>query len=58
MLGGSSVQMPGLAAKPGALAAKMAAERPFLGAAGKVLDVYVQGRQAGRAPHLVERWTL
>jgi hypothetical protein len=34
----------------------MAAERPFLDAAGKVLDVYVKSRQTGRAPHLVERW--
>ena len=56
LLSGSSVQMPGLGAKPAALAAKMAAERPFLDAAGKVLDVYVKGRQTGRAPHLVERW--
>jgi len=55
-LRGSSVQMAGLGSKPGALAAKMAAERPFLDAAGRVLEVYVQGRQAGRAPHLVERW--
>jgi hypothetical protein len=56
LLGGSSVQLRGLGAKPGALAAKMAAERPFLDAAGKVLDRYVKGRQTGRAPHLVERW--
>ncbi len=56
LLGGSSVQMPGLGGKPGALAAKMAAERPFLDAAGKVLDAYVKGRQTGRAAHLVERW--
>lgn len=55
-LRGSSVQMPGLGAKPGALAAKMAAERPFLDAAGRVLEAYVQGRQTRRAPHLVERW--
>jgi len=55
-LRGSSVQMPGLGSKPGALAAKMAAERPFLDAAGRVLEAYVQGRQTGRAPHLVERW--
>ncbi len=53
---GSSVQMPGLGSAPGALAAKIAAERPFLDAAGRVLDVYVQGRQKGRAPYLVERW--
>lgn len=53
---GSSVQMAGLGSKPGALAAKMAAERPFLNAAGKVLAAFVEGRQTGRAPHLVERW--
>lgn len=55
-LGGFSVQMPGLGSAPGALAAKMAAERAFLDAAGKVLSSYVSGRQTGRAPHLVERW--
>ncbi|SMF70868.1 hypothetical protein SAMN02982917_3949 [Azospirillum oryzae] len=55
-LRGSSMQMPGLGSAPGALAAKMAAERPFLDAAGKVLDAFVVGRQSGRAPHLVERW--
>jgi hypothetical protein len=48
--------MPGLGSKLGALAGKMAAERPFLDAAGRVLGAYVQGRQTGRAPHLVERW--
>ena len=53
---GSSVQMPGLGSAPGALSAKMAAERPFLDAAGKVLSSFVEGRQMGRAPHLVERW--
>ena len=53
---GSSVQMPGLGSKPGSLAEKMAAERPFLDAAGRVLETYLQGRQTGRAPHLVERW--
>lgn len=55
-LRGSSVQMPGLGSKPAALAAKMRAERPFLDAAGRVLEAYVRGRQTGRAPHLVERW--
>lgn len=55
-LKGGSAQVPGLGAAPGALAAKMQAERPFLEAAGKVLHAYVQGRQTGRAPHLVERW--
>ena len=53
---GWSVQMPGLGSSPGALAAKMATERSFLDAAGVVLDAYVEGRQTGRAPHLVERW--
>lgn len=55
-LRGWSTQMPGLGSAPGALAAKMQAERPFLDAAGKVLQKYVQGRQTGPAPHLVERW--
>jgi hypothetical protein len=54
-LHGLTVQMPGLASKPGALAAKIVAERPFLDAAGGVLEAYVQGRQTGRAPHLIER---
>ena len=49
-LKGSSVQMPGLASAPGALAAKMQAERPFLDAAGKVLHAYVQGRQTQPRP--------
>jgi hypothetical protein len=55
-LRGWSAQMPGLGSAPGALVAKMRAERPFLDAAGKLLHAYVQGRQTGRAPHLVERW--
>uniref|UniRef100_E6VPH6 Apea-like HEPN domain-containing protein n=1 Tax=Rhodopseudomonas palustris (strain DX-1) TaxID=652103 RepID=E6VPH6_RHOPX len=55
-LRGSSVQMPGLGSAPGALATKMRAERPFLDAAGKIIDAFVTGRQSGRAPHLVERW--
>jgi hypothetical protein len=53
---GSSVQMPGLGSRPGALAAKMATERTFLDAAGKILTAFVEGRQTGRAPHLIERW--
>lgn len=53
---GSSFQRAGLAAKPGALATKMVAERPFLDAAGTVLQKYVDGRQTGKAPPLVERW--
>lgn len=55
-LSGSSVRMPGLGAAPGALAAKMAAEAPFLSAVGELLNAYVEGRQTGKAPHLVERW--
>lgn len=55
-LRGSSVQIPGLGSAPGALAAKVQAERPFLDAAGKVLSAYVQGRQTGRGPHVIERW--
>lgn len=53
---GSSVQMPGLGGAPGALIAKMASEAPFLHAVGEVLTAYVEGRQTGKAPHLVERW--
>lgn len=53
---GSSIGMPGLGAKPGALAAKMVAERPFLDDAGKIFDAYLAGRQTGSAPDLVERW--
>lgn len=53
---GSSIEMPGLGAKPGALATKMAAERPFLDDAGVVLTAYLAGRQTALAPHLVERW--
>lgn len=56
-LQGASVQMPGVGAAPGALTAKMRAERPFLDAAGKVLHAYIRGRAIGRAPHLVERWS-
>lgn len=53
---GTSVKMPGLASKPGELSTKMLAEREFLDAAGTILEAYVQGRQSGKAPHLVERW--
>lgn len=55
-LRGSSIQIPGLRSRPGALAAKMSAEGPFLDAAGSLLGTYVQERQAGPAPHLIERW--
>lgn len=54
---GTSIQMPGLGSKPGALAEKMTSERNFLDAAGCILEAYMEGRQVGRAPHLVERWT-
>lgn len=46
-LKGWSMQVPGLGSAPGALAGKMNAERPFLDAAGKVLQAYVQSRQTG-----------
>lgn len=55
-LHGTSVQVPGLASKPGEFATKMLAEREFLDAAGTILEAYVQGRQSGKAQHLVERW--
>ena len=55
-LTGWSTQRPGLGSAPGALAAEMAAAKPFLDAAGKLLEAYMRGRQTGRAPHLVERW--
>lgn len=56
ILRGSSVQMPGLGGRPGALARKMANEQPFLDAAGCILQNYVDGRRSGRAFPLVERW--
>lgn len=56
LLKGESIQMPGLGSRPGSLAKKMLAEQTFFNAAGIVLEAYVQGRQTGRAPHLVERW--
>lgn len=49
-------ELPGLGGPPGALAAKMVAEQPFLDAAGKVLEAYVSARNTGKAPHLIERW--
>ena len=55
-LTGSSIQMPGLGAKQGAITTKMAAERSFLDSAGEVFATYLAGRQTGSAPHLVERW--
>lgn len=56
ILRGSSVQMPGIGGRPGALAAKMAGEQSFLDAAGCILQHYVDGRRSGHALHLVERW--
>lgn len=56
LLHGSSTRMPGLAGKPGALAAKMANEQSFLDAAGCILQRYLDGRRIGHALHLVERW--
>ncbi|MBM3008254.1 hypothetical protein [Citrobacter freundii] len=56
ILRGSSVQMPGLGGRPGALAAKMAGEQSFLDAAGCILQHYADGRRTGHALHLVERW--
>ena len=55
-LKGSSSSRAGLGGPPGALAAKMLAEQPFLNDAGRVLDAYVSARNTSKAPHLVERW--
>ncbi|TIX41473.1 MAG: hypothetical protein E5V40_10185, partial [Mesorhizobium sp.] len=49
-------EVAGIGSKPGALAKKMAAEKPFLDAAGKLFEAYLRGRQTGTAPHLIERW--
>lgn len=56
LLRGSMAQLAGLGGAPGALAAKMIAEQPFLDQAGEVLSAFVKGRNAGKAPHLIERW--
>lgn len=56
MLRGTSVQMPGVGAPPGVLAAKMVGEQSFLDAAGCILQHYINGRRSGHALHLVERW--
>ena len=53
---GSSTNVPGLGSALGALAAKMQAEREFLDAAGRILEAYMESRQTGGAPHLVEAW--
>ncbi|NTH16650.1 hypothetical protein G6L99_31550 [Agrobacterium rhizogenes] len=55
-LQGMKAELPGLGDRPGALAAKMTAEQPFLDAAGEVLKAYVTARNSGQAPHLIERW--
>lgn len=57
ILRGSRVHRSGLGGAPGRLTAKLAAETPFLDTAGAILEAYVAGRQTGRAPNLVERWT-
>lgn len=46
----------GIGGRPGALAAKMSAERPFLDAAGVLLGAYLRGRGSGTGVHFVERW--
>lgn len=56
ILRGSSVQMPGIGGRPGALAAKIEGEKSFLDAAGHILQHYINGRRSGHALHLVERW--
>ena len=56
LLHSSSLALPGLATKPGALAEVMQAEGRFREAAGRILQKYLDCRQKGRAPHLVERW--
>ena len=53
---GWSTNVPGLGAAPGALAAKMQAEREFLDEAGRILEAYVESRQTGSAPNLIEVW--
>lgn len=53
---GWSTHVPGLRSAPGELAAKMQADREFLDAAGRILDAYLESRQKGLAPHLVEAW--
>lgn len=55
-LHGWSSQLPGLSGAPGALIAKMVAERKFLDAAGRLLARYADARNEGRGPHLLERW--
>lgn len=56
LLRAGSAQLAGLGGKPGALAAKMAAEQPFFDQAGEVLEAFVTARNMDKAPHLIERW--
>ena len=53
---GWSTNVPGVGSAPGALAAKMQTEREFLDAAGTILEAYMESRQKGGAPPLVEAW--
>lgn len=55
-LRGMSLEMPGIGGAPGELAKKIATDRPFLDAAGCILNAYVSSRNQGCAPHLIERW--
>ena len=55
-ISGLSTYRPGLGSVPGSLAAEMQAGREFLDAAGGILVVYLESRQKGLAPHLVEAW--
>ena len=56
LIHGGRKNVPGVGGAPGELAAKMQAEREFLDAAGEILNAYVESRQKGPAPHLVEAW--
>lgn len=53
---GWSANLPGVGSAPGLLAAKMQAEREFLDVAGRILEAYVESRETGSAPPLVEAW--
>lgn len=56
LLSGWNSPSPGLGGKPGALAAKVQAERTFLDAAGEVLGAYLAARAKGEEGHLLQRW--
>ncbi len=56
LIHGWSVHVPGLALRPGELAKWMQEQRGFIEAAGRILDMYLEHRQRGEAPLLVERW--